>query len=148
MGEKDDVRCMLEQHLLLQSKSIESMESMGSFKEKSLSGPVIGPGMLQSSSSYEASQIPLLPEDTARVSAVREREGEGEGDTEIQRKREMEEGAVVLPKGVYDINNQQVDVRTRNSWCLRMHEVSTPEVVGTWIIGEVDAYPLPDRKRI
>jgi len=33
-----------------------------------------------------------------------------------------------FPLGVVDVNGQQLDTRTTNSWLLKLHEVSTPEV--------------------
>lgn len=35
----------------------------------------------------------------------------------------------VLPRGVTDINGHQLDLRTTNSWVLKMEEVSTPEIM-------------------
>jgi len=35
----------------------------------------------------------------------------------------------VLPPGVTDINGHQLDLRTTNSWVLKMEEVSTPEIM-------------------
>ena len=32
-----------------------------------------------------------------------------------------------FPKGMLDINNQQIDLRSENSWLLRLGQVSTPE---------------------
>jgi hypothetical protein len=34
-----------------------------------------------------------------------------------------------FPLGVVDVNGQQLDTRTTNSWLLKLHEVSTPEVI-------------------
>ena len=36
----------------------------------------------------------------------------------------------VLPAGLNDINGQQLDLRTQNSWLLKLDSVSTPEMVG------------------
>jgi len=35
----------------------------------------------------------------------------------------------LFPKGFYDEHQQQVDMRTRNSWTMRMDEVSTIELI-------------------
>jgi hypothetical protein len=49
----------------------------------------------------------------------------------------------VLPPGVTDINGQQLDLRTSNSWLLKMEEVSTPEIMGTYCTS-VCYYSLAD----
>lgn len=35
----------------------------------------------------------------------------------------------IMPSGVLDINDQQLDLRKTNSWLLKMKEVSTPELM-------------------
>jgi hypothetical protein len=35
----------------------------------------------------------------------------------------------VMPSGLSDINGHQLDLRKTNSWCLKMYEVSTPEIM-------------------
>ena len=52
-------------------------------------------------SSAELSQVVLLPE-----------------DQDIDR--------TLFPRDLVDVNSQQIDLRKKNSWLLRMHEVSTP----------------------
>ena len=103
-GEREggDMRRMLEQHRQLQTKAGEqdippgnnALTGTNAVSMQAKAGVEQGTGAV---SSYEASQIPLLPEDSNSDSAVTG-------------------GSGVLPAGVYDINNQQVDVRTRNSW--------------------------------
>jgi hypothetical protein len=34
----------------------------------------------------------------------------------------------LFPSGATDVNGQQVDMRSQNSWTMRLHEVSTPEL--------------------
>lgn len=40
----------------------------------------------------------------------------------------------LFPTGLHDVNRQQIDLRRHNSWLLRMHEVSTPELVEVFAI--------------
>eukprot|EP01111_Echinosteliopsis_oligospora_P012991 TRINITY_DN4550_c0_g1_i1.p1 TRINITY_DN4550_c0_g1~~TRINITY_DN4550_c0_g1_i1.p1 ORF type:complete len:286 (+),score=82.78 TRINITY_DN4550_c0_g1_i1:726-1583(+) len=35
----------------------------------------------------------------------------------------------MFPEGSYDVHNQQIDLRTHNSWLMRMHEVPTIEMI-------------------
>ena len=34
----------------------------------------------------------------------------------------------MFPEGILDVNRQQLDLRTENSWTMRLHEVSAPEL--------------------
>ena len=43
----------------------------------------------------------------------------------------------VLPEGLSDINGQQLDLRTSNSWLLKMEEVSTPEIMECMFINAI-----------
>jgi NAD(P)-dependent dehydrogenase (short-subunit alcohol dehydrogenase family) len=72
------------------------------------------------SHSAAASQMILLPEDV------------GVSDS-------------VLPKGVTDINGQPLDLRTSNSWLLKMEEVSTPEVMECMFINAIAPFVLNSR---
>jgi NAD(P)-dependent dehydrogenase (short-subunit alcohol dehydrogenase family) len=51
----------------------------------------------------------------------------------------------VLPKGATDINGQQLDLRTTNSWLLKMDEVSTPEVMECMFINAIAPFVLNSR---
>jgi NAD(P)-dependent dehydrogenase (short-subunit alcohol dehydrogenase family) len=51
----------------------------------------------------------------------------------------------VLPPGVTDINNQQLDLRKTNSWLLKMEEVSTPEVMECMFINAIAPFVLNSR---
>mmetsp|Transcript_8792 Transcript_8792/g.21050 ORF Transcript_8792/g.21050 Transcript_8792/m.21050 type:complete len:723 (-) Transcript_8792:313-2481(-) len=51
----------------------------------------------------------------------------------------------VLPPGVTDINGQQLDLRTTNSWRLKMEEVSTPEVMECMFINAIAPFVLNSR---
>jgi NAD(P)-dependent dehydrogenase (short-subunit alcohol dehydrogenase family) len=62
--------------------------------------------------SADLSQVALLPEDHGH-------------DTSI------------LPSGALDVNAQQVDLREHNSWTMRLHEVSTPELAEVFAINTI-----------
>ena len=47
-----------------------------------------------------------------------------------------------LPSGAFDVNGQQIDLRTRHSWNLKMAEVSTPEVAEVFIINALAPFVL------
>ncbi len=51
----------------------------------------------------------------------------------------------ILPPGVTDINGQQLDLRTTNSWLLKMEEVSTPEVMECMFINAIAPFVLNSR---
>ncbi len=43
-------------------------------------------------------------------------------------RQDVDVDPALFPKGRTDINGQQVDLRTTNSWMLKLGEVSTPEL--------------------
>ncbi|EEC48246.1 predicted protein [Phaeodactylum tricornutum CCAP 1055/1] len=51
----------------------------------------------------------------------------------------------VLPPGVSDVNGQQLDLRTTNSWLLKMEEVSTPEILECFFINAIAPFVLNSR---
>jgi NAD(P)-dependent dehydrogenase (short-subunit alcohol dehydrogenase family) len=51
----------------------------------------------------------------------------------------------ILPPGVTDINGQQLDLRTCNSWLLKMEEVSTPEIMECMYINAIAPFVLNSR---
>jgi hypothetical protein len=51
----------------------------------------------------------------------------------------------ILPPGLTDINDQQLDLRKTNSWLLKMEEVSTPEVMECMFINAVAPFVLNSR---
>jgi NAD(P)-dependent dehydrogenase (short-subunit alcohol dehydrogenase family) len=51
----------------------------------------------------------------------------------------------ILPKGATDINGQQLDLRSTNSWLLKMDEVSTPEVMECMFINAIAPFVLNSR---
>lgn len=50
-----------------------------------------------------------------------------------------------LPPGLSDINGQQLDLRTTNSWILKMGEVSTPEIMECIFINALAPFVLNSR---
>ena len=51
----------------------------------------------------------------------------------------------VLPPGLSDVNGQQLDLRTTNSWLLKMGEVSTPEIMECMFINAIAPFVLNSR---
>ena len=51
----------------------------------------------------------------------------------------------ILPRGVSDINGQQLDLRHTNSWLLKMEEVSTPEIMECMFINAIAPFVLNAR---
>jgi len=51
----------------------------------------------------------------------------------------------VLPPGLSDVNGQQLDLRTSNSWLLKMEEVSTPEIMECMFINAIAPFVLNSR---
>jgi NAD(P)-dependent dehydrogenase (short-subunit alcohol dehydrogenase family) len=51
----------------------------------------------------------------------------------------------VLPPGITDINGHQLDLRTTNSWVLKMEEVSTPEIMECMFVNAIAPFVLNAR---
>ena len=51
-------------------------------------------------------------------------------------------GSAAFPKGMYDHSEQQIDLRTTNSWRLKIDEVSTPEVAEAFTINSMAPFVL------
>lgn len=51
----------------------------------------------------------------------------------------------ILPPGASDVNGQQLDLRTSNSWLLKMDEVSTPEMMECMLINAIAPFVLNGR---
>lgn len=51
----------------------------------------------------------------------------------------------ILPPGVSDINGQQLDLRSTNSWLLKMEEVSTPELMECMFVNAIAPFVLNAR---
>jgi NAD(P)-dependent dehydrogenase (short-subunit alcohol dehydrogenase family) len=50
-----------------------------------------------------------------------------------------------FPPGAFDINGQQLDLRSVNSWVLKMDQVSTPEVVECFFVNAIAPFVLSAR---
>ena len=48
----------------------------------------------------------------------------------------------ILPPGSMDINGQQIDLRTTNSWLYKIHQVSTPEMMECMLINAIAPFVL------
>ena len=55
------------------------------------------------------------------------------------------EGEALFPADRYDEDSQQVDLRTMNSWRLRLHEVETPELLEVQLVNAIAPYILNAR---
>ncbi|KAL7549526.1 hypothetical protein ACHAWF_012788 [Thalassiosira exigua] len=51
----------------------------------------------------------------------------------------------VLPPGLSDINGHQLDLRTSNSWLLKMDQVSTPEIMECMFVNAIAPFVLNSR---
>ncbi|MFT4512575.1 MAG: NAD(P)-dependent dehydrogenase (short-subunit alcohol dehydrogenase family) [Planctomycetota bacterium] len=58
---------------------------------------------------------------------------------------DAEHDQTLFPKGTYDVDHQQVDLRKINSWRLRMHQVSTPELLEVQLVNAVAPFVLNAR---
>lgn len=58
---------------------------------------------------------------------------------------DAEHDPTLFPSGTYDVDQQQVDLRTINSWRLRMHQVSTPELLEVQLVNAVAPFVLNAR---
>ena len=74
-------------------------------------------------SSAGLSQVPLIPEDSL---------------SDTQR-------VALFPCAARDVNQQQVDLRRENSWLLRMHQVSSPEVAEVFAINSISPFIMVAR---
>mmetsp|Transcript_22694 Transcript_22694/g.40627 ORF Transcript_22694/g.40627 Transcript_22694/m.40627 type:complete len:676 (-) Transcript_22694:20-2047(-) len=51
----------------------------------------------------------------------------------------------IMPPGLSDINGQQLDLRSNNSWLLKMDQVSTPEIMECMFINAIAPFVLNSR---
>ena len=58
---------------------------------------------------------------------------------------DAEHDPALFPSGTYDVDQQQVDLRAHNSWRLRMHEVSTPELLEVQLVNAVAPFVMNAR---
>ena len=78
--------------------------------------------------------------------------GHGEGlihSAALSQRRYLDEdfrdGDTLFPSGHYDEDRQQIDLRTVNSWRLRLHEVETPELLEVHLVNAIAPYILNAR---
>ena len=68
---------------------------------------------------------------------------------ELSQRRYLDEdylsGEAVFPCGKVDEDRQQVDLRSMNSWRLRLHEVETPELLEVQLVNAIAPYILNAR---
>jgi NAD(P)-dependent dehydrogenase (short-subunit alcohol dehydrogenase family) len=50
-----------------------------------------------------------------------------------------------FPEGMVDVNGQQIDLRSKNSWLLKLGEVATPEVAEVFAINTLAPFILNNR---
>jgi NAD(P)-dependent dehydrogenase (short-subunit alcohol dehydrogenase family) len=58
---------------------------------------------------------------------------------------DFRDGDTLFPSGYYDEDRQQIDLRTVNSWRLRLHEVETPELLEVHLVNAIAPYILNAR---
>ncbi len=58
---------------------------------------------------------------------------------------DFRDGDALFPKGRYDEDLQQIDLRAVNSWRLRLHEVETPELLEVHLVNAIAPYILNAR---
>ena len=58
---------------------------------------------------------------------------------------DFRDGDTLFPSGHYDEDRQQIDLRTVNSWRLRLHEVETPELLEVHLVNAIAPYILNAR---
>ena len=58
---------------------------------------------------------------------------------------DFRDGEALFPIGHYDEDRQQVDLRSVNSWRLRLHEVETPELLEVQLVNAIAPYILNAR---
>jgi len=87
-------------------------------------------------------------EETSSVAPSFERTGISHSTTMAQMVLLPEDVGIsdsILPRGLTDINNQQLDLRKTNSWLLKMEDVSTPEVMECMFINAIAPFVLNSR---
>ena len=88
--------------------------------------------MVAATSPAEMSQL-ILTDDDRSVHVTPLVQGEGG------------KASAALPAGRLDVNGQQIDLRTRNSWLLKLEDVSTPELVEVMAINSLAPFLLNSR---
>lgn len=73
--------------------------------------------------SAELSQVPLLASDVIVASEKKQ----------------------LFPEGAFDVNAQQVDMRSETTWTMRLHQVSTPEAVEVFAVNSLAPFVIAGR---
>ena len=60
---------------------------------------------------------------------------------------DQKEDALALPSGMRDVHGQQLDLRSTNSWLLKLGEVETPEAVEVFCINAMAPFIINSRLR-
>jgi NAD(P)-dependent dehydrogenase (short-subunit alcohol dehydrogenase family) len=94
----------------------------GSLERVVGSGDGSGGGASASAAGFELSQVPVHRDDGATA-----------------------DDAALFPTGAVDVNGQQVDLRTKTSWLLKLDEVETPEVCEVLAVNTVAPFILNSR---
>jgi NAD(P)-dependent dehydrogenase (short-subunit alcohol dehydrogenase family) len=86
----------------------------------------------------------------ALVAATTQPHGEGLlHSAALSQRRYLDEdyrdGEALFPSGRYDEDQQQADLRSVNSWRLRLHEVETPELLEVQLVNAIAPYILNAR---
>ena len=100
------------------------------------------PGLITSSSASQPSPPPAPPGPGASFSPSRMAASEM---SQLVMLPEDAASSQLLPANLYDVNHQQIDLRTHNSWLLKLHEVSTPELAEVFAINALAPYILVAR---
>ena len=61
--------------------------------------------------------------------------------------KDLKEDALALPSGMRDVHGQQLDLRSTNSWLLKLGEVETPEAVEVFCINAMAPFIINSRLR-
>ena len=57
----------------------------------------------------------------------------------------LPEDSSASPSNLFDVNGQQIDLRQNNSWTMRLHQVSTPELAEVFAINALAPFVLVAR---
>lgn len=104
----------------------------------------------------------MAPAPSKSVTAASEQSGSGNGhiarnlpasalaalNTQVPTVLEdYEEDTTSFPEGATDVHKQQLDLRTTNSWVLRLGEVSTPEAAEVMAVNALSPFVLNGKLR-
>ncbi|CAM9166982.1 unnamed protein product, partial [Ectocarpus fasciculatus] len=108
--------------------------------QRRLEGGSAGPVAGTDPSSHDGKMDEIAPKEGQMVNSAEEVSSIGHflsssDMTQLQMAPGDEAGqGGAFPTGVLDVNRQQVDLRKKNSWTMKLHEVSTPELAEVFAI--------------